>query len=411
MRSFLRIKAASLVLVLVLAPLSLHAASIEDLQSQLQQQQEQLKKAEDQIAQFQQKLQQKKQEARTLTDQIGIIDDSIDSVQLNLNKTQSQIATTATQIEEVGQEIDVQEKNIADQKIRLAEYIRQIHKLDDQSTVTVFLKYQTFSEALSEAQTFAELHTRAQETLVAIQQLRDDLATKQRDLQDYKTTLDALRTRQRNQEDQLSGEKNSKSHILEQTHQKESEFQSLLKQAQASHEAAQAEIGKLDSVIRAQLDAEGKGNLPHVGIFDWPIQPIYGISCKFHCAGYPFAYLIGPHTGTDIPTSVGTPIQAPADGYVARTHDSGGSGYSYIMVVHGDNLTTVYGHVSGFAVKEGQMVTRGTVIGYTGGAPGMHGAGLSSGPHLHFEVRLNDITVDGLDYLPSSPYFNRSDLR
>jgi murein DD-endopeptidase MepM/ murein hydrolase activator NlpD len=155
----------------------------------------------------------------------------------------------------------------------------------------------------------------------------------------------------------------------------------------------------LDGKIREQLRQQGLGNLGSVGILDWPIEPIYGISCGFHCGGYPYAYLIGPHSGTDIPTSVGTPIHAPADGYVGRTHDSGGSGYSYILLVHGDNISTVYGHVSGFAVSEGKFVKRGDVIGYTGGAAGAHGSGLSSGPHLHFEVRKNNVAVDALNYL------------
>ncbi|MEX2054729.1 MAG: M23 family metallopeptidase, partial [Candidatus Andersenbacteria bacterium] len=64
-----------------------------------------------------------------------------------------------------------------------------------------------------------------------------------------------------------------------------------------------------------------------------------------------------------------------------------------------DNISTVYGHVSGFAVNEGQVVTRGTTIGYTGGAPGTRGAGLSSGPHLHFEVRVNNAHVNPRKYL------------
>jgi len=101
----------------------------------------------------------------------------------------------------------------------------------------------------------------------------------------------------------------------------------------------------------------------------------------------------------DIPVSVGTPVRAPAEGYVARVRDAKGPGYSYILLIHGDNVSTVFGHLSGFAVNEGDIVTRGSVIGYSGGAPGMNGAGLSSGPHLHFEVRENNRAVNPRRYL------------
>lgn len=383
----------------IVIPVPTGAISVEDLRNQLQQKRAALKKAEENIKTFQEQIQLKRKEARTLQEQIALIEDDVDELELNLSKTQAEIDETAVQIEEVREEIRQREADIEAQKTKLAEYLRSINQLDQESSVTVFLKYQSFSEAMNEIGTITELQNRGEQTLVAIKQLHEELQAKQRDLDDYRQTLESLKKRQESQKKELTVQKESKNRILELTNQKESQYQGLLKNAQAAHRAAEADISGLDALIREELKKQGVGELPHVDLFDWPIPVLFGISCEFQCSDYPYAYLIGPHAAIDIPAYVGTAVKAPADGYVARVHDAKGPGYSYIMLIHGDNLSTVFGHLSGFAVNEGQMVTRGTVIGYTGGAPGMNGAGLSTGPHLHFEVRLNNVPVNPRKYL------------
>jgi murein DD-endopeptidase MepM/ murein hydrolase activator NlpD len=398
-RRFLRFFGMTLALALVGLPLVLDAKTVEELRAELQEKRDVLKTAEDKIQKFKAEIQLKKKEARTLADQIALLDENIEEVELSVVRTDAEVEEVAAEIATVDEEISQREAEIKIQKARLADYVRSMHVLDQQSTVTVFLKYQTFSDAVQEANTFGELQKRGQQTLATIQSLRTELMTKQRELEDFRQTLEALRNRQELERTTLTAQQASKDRILQLTNQQEAEYQRLLKDAQATHERSQSDISRLDALIREELEKQGIGKLPSVGTMDWPINAAFGVSCEFHCAGYPYAYLIGPHAGMDIPAYVGTPIKAPADGYVARAHDSGGPGYSYIMIIHGDKVTTVFGHVSGFAVNEGQLVTRGTVIGYTGGAPGMRGAGLSSGPHLHFEVRVNGSTVNPRGYL------------
>ncbi len=109
------------------------------------------------------------------------------------------------------------------------------------------------------------------------------------------------------------------------------------------------------------------------------------------------------HQAIDIPTPQGSDIHAPADGIVIKTHD-GGYGYSYLVLLHStgaESMTTVYGHVSKFYVSVGQEVKRGDVIAASGATPGTPGAGwMTTGPHLHFEVRINGVPQDPLNYLP-----------
>src|ERR1700751_434601 len=98
------------------------------------------------------------------------------------------------------------------------------------------------------------------------------------------------------------------------------------------------------------------------------------------------------HSGVDIGSSYGAQIIAPADGVVTVTDVMGGYGKA-IIIDHGNGISTRYGHLSGFAVTAGQHVHRGDVIGYVGES------GRSTGPHLHYEVRINDIPVNPYKYL------------
>ncbi len=381
-------------------PVMVMAQSIDELNDQLVTKRDALQEAKKRISRFKEEIQIKKQEARTLKDQIEIIDDGITQISLSLDETVAEIETTALEIKQVDAEIKARQAEINHQKEVLGEYIRTIYDLSQESSVTVFLKYTTFSEAMSEASTVQELRERSHLVLQDIKQLKEKLEQEQKDLRNFKETLEKLSRRQKQQQSALVTSRQSKENILELTKNEEGKFADLLNEAKNAQQAANAEIKKIDAEIRERLRAQGLDNLPTVGTMDWPIEAIFGISCEFQCADYPYEYLIGPHSAMDIPSYLGTPIKAPADGYVGRVYNANGPGYSYIMLVHGGNVSTVYGHVSGFAVSEGQMVSRGSVIGYTGGAPGANGAGLSTGPHLHFEVRVNNTPINPRLYLP-----------
>jgi murein DD-endopeptidase MepM/ murein hydrolase activator NlpD len=98
------------------------------------------------------------------------------------------------------------------------------------------------------------------------------------------------------------------------------------------------------------------------------------------------------HSGVDISANVGSPVMAPADGIVTYADFLGGYGRA-VMVDHGHGISTRYGHLSSFAVTAGQYLHRGDTIGYVGLS------GRSTGPHLHYEVRINDTPVNPYKYL------------
>jgi murein DD-endopeptidase MepM/ murein hydrolase activator NlpD len=98
------------------------------------------------------------------------------------------------------------------------------------------------------------------------------------------------------------------------------------------------------------------------------------------------------HSGVDISTGFGTPVIAPADGTVVFADFLGGYGRA-IMIDHGHGISTRFGHLANFAVIAGQKIQRGDTIGYVGLS------GRSTGPHLHYEVRINDTPVNPYKYL------------
>jgi len=122
----------------------------------------------------------------------------------------------------------------------------------------------------------------------------------------------------------------------------------------------------------------------------WPVEgPVTG---SFGERIDPFNGEGAFHSGIDISAAVGQPVIAPADGTVVFADFMGGYGRA-IVVDHGHGITTRYGHLANFAIVTGQYVHRGDTIGYVGLS------GRSTGPHLHYEVRINDTPVNPHKYL------------
>lgn len=104
------------------------------------------------------------------------------------------------------------------------------------------------------------------------------------------------------------------------------------------------------------------------------------------------------HNGIDIPAATGTPIYAPADGVVGRAQRLGGYG-NYAEIEHGNGIQTRFGHMSRIAVTPGQRVKMGELVGYVGST------GRSTGPHLHYEVRIAGTPVNPIPFVQTETNF------
>ena len=122
----------------------------------------------------------------------------------------------------------------------------------------------------------------------------------------------------------------------------------------------------------------------------WPVQGI--VTSSFGARLDPFNGEGAFHTGLDIASFEGDAIHAPADGVIFKA--GMGTGYGREVIIdHGHGLQTLYAHLSGFAVTTGQEIHRGEILGYVGSS------GHSTGPHLHYEVRIHDTPVNPYKYL------------
>ncbi len=173
----------------------------------------------------------------------------------------------------------------------------------------------------------------------------------------------------------------------------ESEVQDALKKAESNKQAIQAKL-------EAQKRAAARGVPPSAfvpyegGQLAWPVPASHTITSyfghrTFELNGAPYSDF---HTGIDISAPEGTPFVAAASGVVtfASVMNVGGNA---VIIDHGNGLQTLGCHLSGFACSVGDQVVAGQTVGYIGTT------GFSTGPHLHFEVRINGSSVDPLPYL------------
>jgi len=123
------------------------------------------------------------------------------------------------------------------------------------------------------------------------------------------------------------------------------------------------------------------------------IVPVRGILTDgFGGRSDPFTGEKGNHGAVDISSAAGQPVRAPADGIIVKADWANGYG-NVVYISHGYGLSTRYGHLAKFNARPGQKVKRGEVIGFVGST------GRSTGPHLHYEVRMNGNPVNPLEYI------------
>ncbi|MBI4779295.1 peptidoglycan DD-metalloendopeptidase family protein [Candidatus Falkowbacteria bacterium] len=372
---------------------------IKQINKDIQDKKDRIKKMQDQQAVYEGLIKQKQGEKASLNNQLAILENRLAKAALDIESAQTEIDRTSLEIDKVNLEIQDKDKQILSQKEHIASVVRLMQKQDDKSTLEILLLNSTFNDFVSQIKYLEDINKEIGESLETLKQYKKDLEGQQKDLSGKKRELSGLKAELEGKKSDLASEQQNKTYILDQTKSSEREYQRLLKLAKQEQQQAEADIVSLEKIARAKLSKiSGKALEFNDAGFIWPVTK-NKIVAAFHDPDYPFRYIF-EHPAVDIRAGQGSTLRAAASGYVAIAKNAG-KGYSYIMIVHGNGLATVYGHVSKIYVQTDEYVVQGQAIGLSGGMPGTSGAGsLTTGPHLHFEVRLNGVPVDPLEYLP-----------
>lgn len=371
---------------------------IDQINFEINDKRQEIEQIEAKINEYKTQIAVKQKEASTLKSQVEILSKQLETTLLEINKLEIQVNQIELEIIANEKEIIELKNQQTVVKDQIAELIREINKEGDKTYLEIVLLYDNLSEFFNHLNYLTDVEKGLQTDLEHLQLLTDKLDLEQKNLLTRKNSLVGIKRKLEEEKGRLEAQEFAKETLLTQTKNSEREFQRLVAQEKAIQQQINNEIVKLEQELRAKIAAsEQLGDISKYGMI-WPVPSRY-ITADFHDPDYPFRHIF-EHPAIDIRAAQGTPVRAAASGYVARAKNAG-LGYSYIMLIHADGISTVYGHLSRLDVKEDTYVIQGQVIGLSGGMPGTQGAGrLTTGPHLHFEVRLNGMPVNPKAYLP-----------
>jgi len=361
-----------------------------------------------QITSLQGKLSAHKQQEQALrnqvagyTSQIRTLESKAGDVSLKLNTLEADLALHQKRLDALNSLFRLQSKRFAFLEAEYAESIRtlnrrlvDIYESDQASTLDVFLGAANVQEALAQVAFMTDIGVQDRRIATEVSHAKTQVKAARAKTKKVRATVQSeakvitARTEQtrlvRNEllgaRDQIASTKQQKLTDLSQLSASERAEAEEIDSLQASSAALTARI----QAAQAQHSSSGPSSTPSSAGLIWPASgPVTS----------PFGFRWGRmHEGIDIGATYGSAIHAAASGTVI--YCGWESGYGNLTVIdHGGNLATAYGHQSSIAVTCGQQVSQGQVIGYVGST------GHSTGPHLHFEVRINGAPVDPMGYL------------
>lgn len=332
---------------------------------------------------------------QNIQSQIGSIDAQLSATNFQIQAKEEEIAKLTLEMQAIQLSIDDKNTEVEAQRTQLSEFIKQLDRASRTPLINILLTHSNFGEFFNEAQAYASLSDSLNTSVATIQRLKEELQTKYTGLATAKDEIDQAKLQLEINKQADQDQRSYQATLLTQAQYSQGQYDALLQKSLQEQQQANSIIGSLERQLQDSIG--GGGSSQFTGNFIWPVRGT--ITSYFHDPSYPFRRYF-EHSGLDIGVPQGTPVRASASGFVAIAIEQSTSALSYVSIVHDATISTRYLHLSRVLVHADQQVQQGDIIGYSGGIPGTAGSGLSTGPHLHFEVRVSGLPDDPLRYLP-----------
>lgn len=350
--------------------------------SQLEQSQQELKRVNQLIQQRRQQLRENQLKQRNVLQELQLIDQDIKNTNAELARLDGDMASIQKAIDKTQTELQTTQRDLDARSAILNNRLCDIYMDGNVSFLEVLFGASSMSDFLTR---FDLMKRIAQQDVTLMNELaaeRDRIAQAKLALEKQKNEVAALQDQKRAQQLFLTARSQDRKQVLNQLETQREAYEKAMDELEATSR-------KLTSIIQ-QLQAQHPTPRQGTGRFIWPVSG--AVTSSFGMRYHPILHQNRMHTGIDISASYGTPIKAADGGTVIYVGWMGGDG-QVVVIDHGGGIATLYAHLSSYAVGKGAVVRQGQIIGYVGST------GWSTGPHLHFEVRVNGNPQNPLSYL------------
>lgn len=335
----------------------------------------------------------------------GLLDQQISVLEEEIENLDAQLAQYAALIEEKEREVAENEEK---ERAQFTLFCKQVRAMEEQGTVSyweILLSAESFTDLLDRVEMVNNITDYNQKVCDQLVEAREALKAAKAQLEQAQAETQALRETQQAAKDELQSQQAEVQALINEIKADEKLTQQALDELNAAAKEMDAEIVKKEKELQAAIAAAQKSGSnsyqfdPGTGYY-WPLpMSNVRVTSFFGPRTHPVTGQYSNHAGTDIGAAKGVEIYAAHGGVVLTSVHQGTYG-NYVVISRGDGVTTLYAHMSKRAVKEGDTVKQGQVIGYVGDT------GRVTGPHLHFELRINGTRVDALKYYPNVNWIN-----
>ena len=392
------IKTGLIALAAVLAVIPVQAAGKGDIDSakdKISSLEEEKKKTEETIQELEKLKADTESYVKELDGELARLDDELSSLDSRITDKEADIEETKAQLEEAKK---TEEEQYASMKLR----IKYMYEKGDTSYLDLLLESGSMSEMLNRAEYIQQISSYDRKKLTEYGEIKEKIADDEEKLEAEHEELLTLQEQTKAKQDSVEKLVGEKSRELQKYQNQIAANESQLASYQEDIEAQENRIQQIEAELKRQEEearkkAQEKGEeYKTVSIGDisfiWPCPSSSRITSGFGGRSSPTEGASSNHKGIDIGASSGSDIVAAADGTVTISTYSYSAG-NYIMINHGGGVSTVYMHCSKLLVSVGETVKKGQVIAKVGST------GYSTGPHLHFGVRVNGAYVNPSQYV------------